>query len=197
MTNKKKKTKKRKQPGRKRQIAPEIIENMFIEYVNNKPLAKIARENNISKQRLSYLAQTDNWHERKEKIHSKVSDQVDDELVKELIKSQSKQLEAVGMLMATIYNDIEEDYKNQGVKGYERKIQANSTLDVDRVVKTLYFIINNGMEKSDVSVSSKDVSSEKEKTDFNSSEKAQLLKGLANKLVVVKNKDDDEMSGNA
>lgn len=192
--------KKKKKTGRKRTIAPKIVEQMFIDFVNGDTITAIAKKNKISKQRLSNISIVDGWKERRQDIYNRVSEQVDTNLIEELAKSKDKQLETAGMLLATIYEDIKEDYQNRAHPGYKRKISLNSALDFDRIIKTLYFIMNNGEEQP--SADSDEESQENHKLDssgniqFSQKEKESILKGLANKLVVVKGKDQ-ETSGNA
>lgn len=172
---------------RKKRFTPEQMEAMFIDFINERSLTDIAKEYGITKQNLNYYAKKEKWYERRDAIIEKVSQEIDYKLVEQLAHSKEKQIEAVGMMFATIYNDIKEDYENQKNPSYVRKFKINSVIDLDRVVKTLYFILNNGMEVSGV----KDVgdSDNPDKASFSQSEKQNILKALANRLITVKDED--------
>lgn len=170
---KKKRKKTAKRRGRKPAVSAKKAEEMFILFLNNIPLKTIGDKYGVSITAVQGARDRYDWIIRKDAIEKEVFDHTDKELINRMITQKEKQLECMGMMLANLYKDIMEDYENRGKVGYIRKIKVEDVGDVERLFKTYFMVVNQGVDKSETT-QNKNVTLQLSKE-----EKKMLLKAMA------------------
>lgn len=144
-----KKRKRKIKGGRKPAVSAKKAEEMFLLYINNIPLIKIGEKYGLSIKAIQNARDRHDWDKRKEAIEKEVFQYTDKALVRQMIKDKDKQLEAMGMLLTNLYRDIQSDYENYGKEGYIRKIPIEEIGDAEKLFKTYFMVVNQGIDKSE------------------------------------------------
>lgn len=184
-------TTKKKNKRQGKNITAKEAEEMFILWAGGMSKADISRKYKRTKAAITIISKRYKWEEREHDIALKVTEKVDEKIVDKLVQDQEQQLETIGMLLATIYGDIKEDFENASNPIYKRKIKIDSTADIERVFKTLFMVMNRGVEKTENS------NTMSGKFEITKEDRKMLLKALATNKAFVVDDDDGGIIGNA
>lgn len=161
----------------KTKITLEIAEEMFLLFLQDKSFAEIARaypKLKLKRQHVYGACERHNWRQRKENIAIKMASETDYELVKKIVQEKTKQVESMAFLMASVYEDIKEDYENRNNPHYNKKIEIKNMADLERLYKLFFLIQADGVPKSE----SKNIN-ENTVVEMDDNLRKQLLEALA------------------
>jgi len=183
---------KKKAVGPKHKHSSETRELIFKDWMeNNKTYTQLAHEYSCDVQTIYNMRNEEKWMERKDKILEKIRAQND----KKILEFKQKIFDATGKLIdltASRISDIEKliresTKKRDKDKGYLELISFVTDIgDFEKLVKTLYLIENDGVEKKQVNV---DVY---EKIELSDKKADRLLEVLADDAIDAEFKEVEE-----